>query len=341
MALMAHELEGGTTRAARIWRALQSRYVLGGGYVVALLLTGIAILLAASPPETGPLAPASRNILRLLALLDAQSDDAGARLHLRFVTLFAFAAMAPALVVAVFYGVLVNRGVEDWFSSRVQTVVENSATVFRSYVDEQTRYVSDHVTLMSTDLNGGADALRASPVTFSPYLAQQAADHGFSAAYLLDREGRVLARAEAAGAPPFAVPPAKSFDTADANEISLSFSPDMARSVYRLKSYPEAYLYLVRPLEKGIIENLKEAEASVISYREAAQSRQRIQTVFALSYAETALLVLVGAIWLGMAAANSISGPVGRLVQAAGRVAASTPTTLPRKSPSSATPSTT
>jgi two-component system nitrogen regulation sensor histidine kinase NtrY len=340
MALMAHELEGGTTRAARIWRALQSRYVLGGGYVIALLLTGIAILLAASPPETGPLAPASRNILvilglnlvlilflagmvgvRLLALLDAQSDDAGARLHLRFVTLFAFAAMAPALVVAVFYGVLVNRGVEDWFSSRVQTVVENSATVFRSYVDEQTRYVSDHVTLMSTDLNGGAEALRASPVTFSHYLAQQAADHGFSAAYLLDREGRVLARAELAGAPPFAVPPAKSFATADANEISLSFSPDMARSVYRLKSYPEAYLYLVRPLEKGIIENLKEAEASVISYREAAQSRQRIQTVFALSYAETALLVLVGAIWLGMAAANSISGPVGRLVQAAGRVA--------------------
>jgi two-component system nitrogen regulation sensor histidine kinase NtrY len=340
MALMAHELEGGTTRAAHIWRALQSRYVLGGGYVIALLLTGIAILLAASPPETGPLAPASRNILvilgvnlililflagmvgvRLLALLDAQSDDAGARLHLRFVTLFAFAAMAPALVVAVFYGVLVNRGVEDWFSSRVQTVVENSATVFRSYVDEQTRYVSDHVTLMSADLNGGAEALQASPVTFSRYLAQQAADHGFSAAYLLDRQGRVLARAELAGAPPFAVPPAKSFDTADANEISLSFSPDMARSIYRLKSYPEAYLYLVRPLEKGIIENLKEAEASVISYREAAQSRQRIQTVFALSYAETALLVLVGAIWLGMAAANSISGPVGRLVQAAGRVA--------------------
>jgi two-component system nitrogen regulation sensor histidine kinase NtrY len=340
MASLAHDVEGDTTRVGRIWRALQSRYVLGGGYVVALLLTGIAILLAASPPETGPLAPASRNILvilglnlvlilflaamvglRLLALLDAQSSDAGARLHLRFVTLFAFAAMAPALVVAVFYGLLVNRGVEDWFSSRVRTVVENSATVFRSYVDEQTRYVSQHVTLMATDLNRAEGALQSSPVTFSHYLAQQAADHGFSAAYLLDREGRVLARAEVSDAPAYAVPPAKSFDTADRNEISLSFSPDMARSVYRLRSYPDAYLYLVRPLEKGIIENLKEAEASVISYREAAQSRQKIQTVFALSYTETALLVLVGAIWLGMAAANSISGPVGRLVQAAGRVA--------------------
>ncbi|HEX5378310.1 MAG TPA: PAS domain-containing sensor histidine kinase [Phenylobacterium sp.] len=338
MASLAHDPEAESTRVTRIWRALQSRYVLGGGYVLALLLTGVAILLAASPPETGPLAPASRNILvilglnlvlilflaamvglRLLALLDAQSSDAGARLHLRFVTLFAFAAMAPALVVAVFYGVLVNRGVEDWFSSRVQTVVENSATVFRSYMEEQKRYVSDHVTLMSGDLNRAAPALQSSPVTFNHFLAQQAADHAFPAAYLIDREGRVLARAEIAPAPAYIIPPASGFKAADEGDIFVS--SDLTRTLYRLKSYPDAYLYLTRPVEKGIVENLTEAEASLSSYREAATSRQRIQTVFALSYTETALLVLVGAIWLGMAAANSISGPVSRLVHAAGRVA--------------------
>jgi two-component system nitrogen regulation sensor histidine kinase NtrY len=59
----------------------------------------------------------------------------------------------------------------------------------------------------------------------------------------------------------------------------------------------------------------------LIAYREAAQNRQRIQMIFALSYAETALLVFGGAVWLGMGAANTISAPVARLVQAAGRVA--------------------
>ncbi|OYW94014.1 MAG: hypothetical protein B7Z13_05760 [Caulobacterales bacterium 32-67-6] len=109
---------------------MQSRYVLGGGYLLAAVLTAVAILLAASPPEAGPLRPASNAILtvlslnlvlilvlaalvgfRLLALLDARSVDAGARLHLRFVTLFALAAVAPAVVVALFYGVL--AGLED------------------------------------------------------------------------------------------------------------------------------------------------------------------------------------------------------------------------------------
>jgi two-component system, NtrC family, nitrogen regulation sensor histidine kinase NtrY len=308
------------------------------GYALAVLLTGVAILLAASPPETGPLAPASKNILlilsfnlvlilalaarvglRLVALLNAGSSDAGARLHLRFVGLFALAAVAPAVVVALFYGVLVNRGVENWFSERVQTVMENSATVARSYVKDQSQYIQDHVQLMGVDLNRAAPALQASPVTFSHFLAQLASYHAFPAAYLIDRDGRVLARAEAAGAPGFIAPPATSFRVADEGDIFVS--TDLSRSLYRLRGFPDAYLYVTRVVEHGIVQHLKDADSSLASYREAAQSRQKIQAVFGLAYLETALLVLVGAVWLGMGAASAISGPVGRLVQAAGKVA--------------------
>ena len=140
---------------------------------------------------------------------------------------------------------------------------------------------------------------------------------------MIDREGRILARAEAAGAPAYVVPPQKSFQVADEGDISVPpfDNTDLIRALFRLRAYPDAYLYVVRPLEKGTIAHLRDAEASLISYREAAQNRQRIQTIFALSYIETALLVLVGAVWLGLWSANAISAPVARLVQAAGRVA--------------------
>src|SRR5258706_697381 len=52
--------------AARVWQTLQSRTVLGVGYGIAALLTGVAILLAASPPSTGPLGPTSELILTVL-----------------------------------------------------------------------------------------------------------------------------------------------------------------------------------------------------------------------------------------------------------------------------------
>jgi two-component system nitrogen regulation sensor histidine kinase NtrY len=308
---------------------------------VAATITAAGVLLASngSAGSVGPTANAVIGVLglnlvlilalgalmigRLIRQLAVQPGDAGARLHLRFVTLFSAAAVAPAVIVALFFGVLVTRGVESWFSARVQTVVENSATVARSYVEEQTDYIRDHTALMATEVNRAAPAMAQSPVAFSHFLASTAADNGFAAAYLIDRDGRILARAESSGSPPFLAPPANSFEAADEGIISAQpfDSADLFRALYRLTDYPDAYLYIVRPVDRGILAHLRETEASLVAYREAADSRARIQTAFALSYAETALLVLVGAVWLGVAAANSIASPVARVVQAAGRVA--------------------
>ena len=126
---------------------------------------------------------------RVLRLFVARERDPGARLHLRFVGLFGLAAVAPAVIVALFFGVLVTRGVDSWFGARVQGVVENSATVARSYVEEQTNFIRDHVAAMAQALNSAAPGLGDSPVAFSRYLQGLAADNGFVTAYLIDRAG--------------------------------------------------------------------------------------------------------------------------------------------------------
>ena len=322
---------------------LASRTLMGGCYIAAVAFTALAVFLATSPTLTGPMGPASPAVLtllglgfvaiaapaaglgwRLIGLLQARSRDAGARLHMRFVFLFAMAAVAPAVIVALFFGVLVTRGVDNWFSARVQTVVENSATVARSYVEEQKRYISGHVAGMAQALNAAAPALAETPVAFSRFLRDQTADNGFAAAYVVDRDGRVLARAEGGDGAPFLYPPAPAFQAADEGDVDMvGFErADLFRALYRLHAYPDAYLYVVRPVDPGIFRHLRLTEASLSAYRQAKASRSRIQAAFALSYLETVLLVLVGAVWLGMAAASSIAAPVARLVQAAGRVAA-------------------
>ncbi len=324
------------------WRALlRSRYLVGSGYALAVILTVAGVVLASSPPRTDSISTASTVILvvlgfnlvlilgvatvvglRLYDLIDARASDAGARLHLRFVGLFSLAAVAPAVIVALFFGVLVNRGVDGWFSERVQTVVGNSAKVANSYVEQQTKYISEHVGPMAGALNQAAPALSQSPVAFGHFLAGLTEDNGFSAAYVLDRDGRILARAEARDAPPFLAPPPSSYDGTDSGEVSAQrfVSTDLFRALYKLKAFPDGYLYVVRPIERGILNHLIETQDALVSYRDAERSRGRIQAIFGLSYLETALLVLVAAIWVGIAAANSIAGPVAGLVEAAGRV---------------------
>jgi two-component system nitrogen regulation sensor histidine kinase NtrY len=320
---------------------LRSRYLVACGYALAVLLTVAGVALASSPPKTDSISTASTVILvvlgfnlvlilgvativglRLYDLIDARASDEGARLHLRFVGLFSLAAVAPAVIVALFFGVLVNRGVDGWFSQKVQTVVGNSAKVANSYVEQQKNYISEHIAPMAADLNRAAPAMSQSPVAFGHYLAGVMEDNGFSAAYVLDRDGRVLARAETASAPPFLAPPPSSYQATDSGEVSAQrfVSKDLFRALYKLKAFPDGYLYVVRPIEQGILSHLIETQDALLSYRDAERSRGRIQAIFGLSYLETALLVLVAAIWVGIAAANSIAGPVADLVEAAGRV---------------------
>ncbi|HEX8233848.1 MAG TPA: PAS domain-containing sensor histidine kinase [Caulobacteraceae bacterium] len=318
------------------------RGLLAAGYVLAALLTAVCVYLASRPPQSGPIGPASQSILllllanlalilglaavigwRVVRLVGERRRDAGARLHLRFVSLFALAAVLPAIVVALFFGVLVTRGLESWFSSRVRTVVENSATVARSYVSEQTRTMYGDVLAMATDLNRAAPLFRQHPVSYGRILEGQAANRYFLAAYVVDSEGRVLASAEAPSAPPFVAPPPSTLKSAAGGDVVIRpfERADLMRALYKLGGYQDAYLYVARRFEKGILNHLRSTEGSLLAYREAEQNRGKIQSVFALTYLETVLLVLVGAVWLGLLAAGALSGPIARLVQAADRVA--------------------
>ena len=49
------------------WRRfIESRYLLGFGYALAAILTGVGVILASSPPSEGPIGPASQTMLVIL-----------------------------------------------------------------------------------------------------------------------------------------------------------------------------------------------------------------------------------------------------------------------------------
>jgi len=247
----------------------------------------------------------------------------GARLHLKFISMFSLAAVAPAVIVALFMGAALTQGLENWFSARVRTVVERGAGVGAYMVDTVRTDIADSVRLMANDLNLAAEGLRTAPDTYGRYLAQQAEGRFMVAAYIIDREGEILARAESDQAPPFTPPSAQAFAEADSGEVSdrLNERTSMIRALTKLTAYQDAYLYVARPVDPQLLTSMREFSDGVDAYREAEGSRRTIQTLFALSYFATAVLVLLGAVWLGLSFATRISDPIGRLAGAARRVA--------------------
>jgi two-component system nitrogen regulation sensor histidine kinase NtrY len=322
-----------------------ARSAFGLGYFIAVASTAAAVWLTAIAPGTGAggaggsMSQAALFVLianlvliaglafligrRVLALARG-AHEAGSRLHLRFVTLFSTVAVIPAVLIALVFGVLVNRGVDQWFSENVQASVENGAVVGRAYIADVSRSMDADLATISDQLSS-ARGLFDNRIRFNDALAQVGDIFGYPAIYILNGRGEVLARAEQAGAPPYLAPPRDFLEEAAQGgqpPQNVTENPDAVRSIVALPAYGDAYLYLVRPLENGLVARMNTSAQSIQAYREAQESRARIQSAFILSYLETALLVLVGAVWMGMSAASSISAPIGRLVKAAGQVAA-------------------
>lgn len=249
----------------------------------------------------------------------------GARLHVRFVTLFSLAALAPALIVAAFLGFTFSQGVERWFSQRVESTIENAADVGRAYVNLASGGLGAEVQAMSEDLNLARRGLTEEYERYVAFLGAQTERRDLSSAFVVDSSGRVLARAELGGDPAddYAPPSRAAFATAGRGEVNVLFDQDNDRLValYRLSAYDDAYLFVSRAIEPGLVAQLRDFDQSVVDYRAAQEQQASLRGLFTLAYVSTALLVLLAAGWVGLTSASRIAEPIGRLVGASRRVA--------------------
>ncbi|WP_421786610.1 ATP-binding protein [Hyphobacterium sp.] len=247
------------------------------------------------------------------------------RLHLRFVAMFSLAAAAPAILMALFLGGVLTRGVEYWFGERVNTVVESAASTARSIVEQQANEALREVTLMAGDISDpeAIAAFSDDRPTYDVYFRRQAIIRGFDSAYLVDGEGGIRTRAERANAPPFVPPSDRLFELARGGDLGVSDPDQLAandpalRALLLLPAYSDTFLYVTLDIDLTL---LQRAQAALDDYRAATQSEAETRLVFVLVYIETAILILLGAIWLALSAANRVVRPVSSLVRAAEQV---------------------
>jgi two-component system nitrogen regulation sensor histidine kinase NtrY len=264
-------------------------------------------------------------IHRLLRVARAwRSAATGARLHLRFVTLFSLAALAPAIIVAAFLGFTFTQGVERWFSQRVESTIENAAAVGRAYVDLASGGLAGEVQAMAEDLNNARAGLTSDPTRYAAFLQLQGERRDLSSVYVIDSSGSVLAGGSLVdNAVPYRAPSAEAFETANQGQVSARFDQDndRLRALYRLTGYNDAYVLVSKNIEPGLVAQLRQFDASVSEYRSARQQQNSLRGMFGMAYLSTALLLLLGAGWVGLTSASRVAEPIGRLVGAARRVA--------------------
>jgi two-component system nitrogen regulation sensor histidine kinase NtrY len=249
---------------------------------------------------------------------------AGAGLHVRMVGLFGLVAALPAIIVAIFATVTLNRGLDTWFAERTRSIVDSSAAVAQSYVRETSERIRGDVISIANDLNQQRRLFEEERSSFVRRVATHAALRGLSALYVMDRARKFLdVSITANDRIKFKAPNEEAFLKADRGELALLAPGEdpYIRALMKLNSFDGRYLYIARNVDADVLRQLEKARESKVEFDQLLNQRQGVQVTFGLMYAGVALVFLLSAVWTGLWFADRLVEPIINLVNAARRVA--------------------
>jgi two-component system nitrogen regulation sensor histidine kinase NtrY len=247
---------------------------------------------------------------------------AGARLHVRIVGLFSVITAVPVVLVAVVASITLDRGLDRWFSQRTRAVIENSLTVAQTYVREHAEMVRGDILAMSVDLARAKPMFDQDRERFRQFLRAQASLRGLPAVLMMRGDLSTTERVDLGAARELIGPSRQALAEVGESEPTFGLVPnaDYVGAVIKLRTYDDTYLYVARPLNPKVLEQLRVTQAGVIEYANLEARRLGVQVAFALLYGVIALACILSAVWIGLYFAASLVAPIRRLIGAADQV---------------------
>jgi len=248
---------------------------------------------------------------------------AGARLHVRIIGLFSIIAAVPTVLIAIVASITLDRGLAPWFSSRIQAVIENSLTVSQLYFQEHASQIRNELAAMAIDVGRAKPMFDTERERFRQFLTAQAQVRGLPLTLMVHSDLTVIEKADIEGVGdigPSAAAGALSSVGENEPQVAMFLETKSVAAVIKLRGYDDTYLYVARPLDPRVIEQLEATRQSVKEFANLESRRVGIQIAFALMYTVITLIVLLSAVWIGLNFANRLVAPIRRLIGAAGLV---------------------
>jgi two-component system, NtrC family, nitrogen regulation sensor histidine kinase NtrY len=322
-------------RGASAWAALALVVVgLITGILTFMVLTGLTPIVPSEEVISG-LLMANIVVVVLMAILVAIQVSAlliarnrgtpGAGLHIRLISLFSLVAVIPALLVAVFATVTLNRGLDSWFSDRTRNIVDTASGVAEAYLLNASEATRSDLAGISTDISQQFSLYTDNRQEFVKRVARHAVVRNLAAAFVFDSSNKRIEASFAANEKlKFLAPTGDMMAKADTGELVIippSPGGNVVRALIKLQGYPSHYLYVYRVLSPVVIEQLTKTREAKAEYDGLMKQRLGVQLTFATTFVLVALVLLLAAIWLGLRFSERLVEPLVRLLSAARRVA--------------------
>jgi len=256
-------------------------------------------------------------------LMARRTGRAASRLHVRIVAMFALVAAIPAIMVAIIASITLNIGLDRWFEIRTKTIVNSSLSIADAYVQENARNLQGTTLSMAFDLDNARQLYGLDRTGFLDLLNKEAVGRGLAHAALVKPDGSYVMSAKTNTDFAMPEPPEGSIQEAE-NGRPLLIAPETRNimgAIIKLKELDGLFLYTIKLVDPEVIKARAIVRANTDEYRGLEQNRRTSQVAFALPYLSLTLIIILSAIWTGIAVADRLVRPIRQLIGAADEVA--------------------
>ena len=135
--------------------------------------------------------------------------------------------------------------------------------------------------------------------------------------YILREDGFVFTRVETPEAPDIRIPGSEALERLEGSDIAFQKRDDIDYliALSKLSESPRSYLYVGKLLrsDNQVLSSISGIESAASQIARFNENQARMNQIFFLTLMDSALLILMAAIWLGLSLANRIIDPLSGL----------------------------
>lgn len=317
-------------------RALDRVLKISSWFLALLALASIIVVLATvlqNPDTTGPVYLALINVNLILAIIlaiyigrrilllfiERQGQLLRARLPVRLMGVFAVLAVLPALVVSAFSIVMLNQGIEAWFSRRVSEALEGSLQVAQAYLDEHEQRLLSEVRALARSNMVSQPMFLIDPEIMQQFLDETKNRQNLAEALIYHSDGTLISQASDFAPSPLPPEILRLFKNDDMEAATFNNMSER-RLVAAAPINEDTWLVLSRLIHPSVLARMDQTHEAYQEYFSLRKDRDQIRLIFTLFLTLLALCSLAAAIWAGLRMATRITRPVAALVKATNRV---------------------
>ena len=237
----------------------------------------------------------------------------------KYILFFSLFTLIPSILISIFSLFIFSFALEKYLDTKITTAVNNSYEIAKKYVNEKRNKIESDIVLVAYDLDKNFNLLKDKNQLIK-YLNQQRILRGLDQIHIIDRGKNVLYSSSKSGYLPVEDKAMKMVMNDDRPLKIINAFENKSAAIISMPRYDDAFLYVVKFLDKDISKYLRESEEALNFYYTVDDKNLGIKISFALIYIIIVALLLFLSITIAIRFSSRFFISINNLITASSQI---------------------